>query len=636
MLQAMRDKVMGVLGWIVIGLIIITFALFGLGSYIQDKSQVFAAKVNDVEITPRELQMAYQQQRAQMEQMLGDAYDPALLNDKLLRQRALDSLIDRQLVFQASQDAGMAVSDQLLAAHIHSAPVFQEDGGFSEERYQRLLYQQGQSPASFEYDTRRGLQMEQLLNGLSRSAFVTSSEVEQAYRLQEQTRDFSYWIIAAEPFEATVEISAQQIEEYYQQHAGEFVVPERVRVAYLRLSGEALAASVEVDESELQAQYQARKDALKTQEQRRASHILIQVAADADQEALDAARSKAQELLDQIRAGADFAELAANNSDDPGSAAQGGDLGFFAKGVMAPEFEASAFALQPGEVSDLVQTQFGFHIIKLIEVRAGEVPAFEAVRDEILAELRQRGVDDLFYEHLEQLTDLTYEHPDSLDTAAEALGMEIQHSDWLTASGGEGIGAYPKLMAVVFGADVLEAGHNSEPVEVGANDVIVARVEEREAAQQLPLDKVRDQIRAALRKQLAAQQAQAKGEELLEKLAQGASAEEIEARDYLTSGQAEAVKRSASGHNAEVMGEAFKLARPQPGASVESGFALSDGGYAVVRLTGVSDGDPATLADDVRARLAGGYENMRRALTLSTLVEDLRERAEIVIPQQQE
>jgi peptidyl-prolyl cis-trans isomerase D len=636
MLQAMRDKVMGVLGWIVIGLIIITFALFGLGSYIQDKSQVFAAKVNDVEITPRELQMAYQQQRAQMEQMLGDAYDPALLNDKLLRQRALDSLIDRQLVFQASQDAGMAVSDQLLAAHIQSAPVFQEDGGFSEQRYQRLLYQQGQSPASFEYDTRRGLQMEQLLNGLSRSAFVTDSEVEQAYRLQEQTRDFSYWIIAAQPFEATVEISEQQIEEYYQQHAGEFVVPERVRVAYLRLSGEELADAVEVDESELQAQYQARKDALKTQEQRRASHILVQVAADADQEALDAARNKAQELLDQIRAGADFAELAANNSDDPGSAAQGGDLGFFAKGVMAPEFEASAFALQPGEVSDLVQTQFGFHIIKLIEVRAGEVPAFEAVRDEILAELRQRGVDDLFYENLEQLTDLSYEHPDSLDTAAEALGLEIQRSDWLTASGGEGIGVYPKLMAVVFGEDVLEAGHNSEPVEVGANDVIVARVEEREAAQQLPLDKVRDQIRAALRKQLAAQQAQVKGEELLEKLAQGASAEEIEAQDYVTSGQAEAVKRSASEHNAEVMGEAFKLARPQPGASVESGFALSDGGYAVVRLTGVSDGDPATLADDVRARLAGGYENMRRALTLSTLVEALRERAEIVIPQQQE
>ena len=636
MLQAMRDKVMGVLGWIVIGLIIITFALFGLGSYIQDKSQVFAAKVNGVEITPRELQMAYQQQRAQMEQMLGDAYDPALLNDKLLRQRALDSLIGRQLVFQASQDADMAISDQLLAAHIQSAPIFQEDGSFSEQRYQRLLYQQGQSPASFEYDTRRGLQMEQLLNGLSKSAFVTSAEVEQAYRLQEQTRDFAYWIISAQPFEATVAITEQQIDEYYQQHAEEFVVPERVRVAYLRLSGEALADAVEVKEAELQAQYQAKKDALKTQEQRRASHILIQVAQDADQEALDAARNEAQELLDQIRAGADFAELAEKHSDDTGSAPQGGDLGFFAKGVMVPEFEASAFALQPGEVSDLVQTQFGFHIIKLIEVKASEVPEFDAVRAELLTELKQRGVDDLFYEKLEQLTDLSYEHPDSLDTAADALGLEIQHSDWLSASGGTGIGEYPKLMAVVFGEDVLEAGHNSEPVEVGANDVIVARVEEREAAQQLPLDKVRDQISEALRQQLAAQQAQAKGEELLEKLAQGASAEQIEAQDYLSSGQAEAVKRSASGHNAEVMREVFKLARPQQGASVDKGFALSDGGYAVVRLTGVTDGDPARLTDDQRTQLASGYENMRRALALSTLVEDLRKRAEIVIPQEQE
>ena len=636
MLQAMRDKVMGVLGWIVIGLIIITFALFGLGSYIQDKSQVFAAKVNGVEITPRELQMAYQQQRAQMEQMLGDAYDPALLNDKLLRQRALDSLIGRQLVFQASQDADMAISDQLLAAHIQSASVFQENGSFSEQRYQRLLYQQGQSPASFEYDTRRGLQMEQLLNGLSKSAFVTSAEVEQAYRLQEQTRDFAYWIISAQPFEATVAITEQQIDEYYQQHAEEFVVPERVRVAYLRLSGEALADAVEVEEAELQAQYQAKKDALKTQEQRRASHILIQVAQDADQEALDAARNEAQELLDQIRAGADFAELAEKHSDDTGSAPQGGDLGFFAKGVMVPEFEASAFALQPGEVSDLVQTQFGFHIIKLIEVKASEVPEFDAVRAELLTELKQRGVDDLFYEKLEQLTDLSYEHPDSLDTAADALGLEIQHSDWLSASGGTGIGEYPKLMAVVFGEDVLEAGHNSEPVEVGANDVIVARVEEREAAQQLPLDKVRDQISEALRQQLAAQQAQAKGEELLEKLAQGASAEQIEAQDYLSSGQAEAVKRSASGHNAEVMREVFKLARPQQGASVDKGFALSDGGYAVVRLTGVTDGDPARLTDDERTQLASGYENMRRALALSTLVEDLRKRAEIVIPQEQE
>jgi peptidyl-prolyl cis-trans isomerase D len=640
MLQAFRDKAMGVLGWVIIGLIIITFALFGLGSYMQDKSQLFAAKVNGAEIHPRELQLAYQQQREQMQEqmqeMLGGAYDPALLDEKMIRQRALDSLVSKQLLLQASADAGMAISDQLLAARIQSLPVFQEEGEFSQERYQRLLLQQGQSPAGFEYETRRSLRMEQLLNGLSRTVFVTDAELEQAYRLQEQTRDFSYWIIAAEPFQASVEIGDAQIEEYYQQHGDEFMVPERARVAYLRLTGAELASTVEVDESELQAQYEARREALKTQEQRRASHILIEVAADADQETLASARAEAQDLLTRISEGADFAQLAEQYSDDPGSAAQGGDLGFFGKGVMASEFEASVFALQPGEVSELVQTQFGFHIIKLNEVRGGEVPALDAVREELLAELRQRGADDLFYDQLERLTDLSYENPDSLDVAAEALGLEIQTSGWLSAGGGEGIGQYPELLAQVFSEDVLEAGNNSEPVEVGGNDVIVARVEEREAAHRQPLEAVKEQIVTALRQQLAAEQARLKGAALLEQLAEGGAPEDIEEQEYLTSGKAEAVKRSASDHNAEVLREVFKLTRPKQGDSVDKGFVLSDGSYAVVHLTAVSDGDPGAMADTVREQLGAGYKDMRRGLAVATLLADLRQRADIVIPEEQE
>ncbi len=636
MLQAMRDKVMGVLGWIIIGLIIITFALFGLGSYIQDKSRVFAAKVNDVEIGQRELQIAYQQQRDQMRQMLGDAYKPALLDEKSLRQRALDGLISRQLVLQATQENGMAISDQLLAAHIQARPVFQEDGAFSEQLYQRLLYQQGQTPAGFEYDTRRRLQVEQLVNGLSQTAFVTDTELGRAYRLQEQTRDFSYWIISPQPFEATVEITDQQIEEYYQQRADEFVEPERVRLAYVRLSGERLAELVEVDESELQADYEAKKEALRTQEQRRASHILIQVAQDADEETRETARQKARDLLARIRDGADFAELARASSDDPGSASQGGDLGFFARGVMAPEFEESVFSLQPDQVSELVQTQFGFHIIKLTEMRASEVPTLDEVRDELLADRKRAGVEDLFYEQLEQLTDLSYENPDSLQEAADALGLEIQTSEWLNATGGPGIGAYPGIVAVAFSEDVLEAGNNSEPVEVGENDVIVVRVAEREAAQQLPLDAVKDQVTEALKKQTAAQQARAKGEELLDKLARGVPVDELKDEEHMSFSGAQAVKRSAAGHNPEAIREVFRLPSPEQDASVDKGFALADGGYAVVRLSKVSDGDPTAIGEDVRDQLARSYENMQRSLALSTLVEGLRERAEIVIPQEQE
>jgi len=637
MLQAIRNRAMGLLGWIVIGLIIITFALFGLGSYLQDKSQVFVAKVNEVEISPRELQLAYQQQRARMEQMLGDAYNPALIDDQMLKQTALNGLIQRQLLLQAAQKDGMLVSDQLLVAQIHAVPAFREDGSFSEEKYQRLIRQQGRLPAEFEYETRRMLQTEQLLNGLSQTAFVTPDELDQAYRLQDQRRDFSYSIISSESFKKDVEISDEQIKQYYDQHSEKFITPERVRLAYLRLSADALSENIQVDEEELVAYYEEKKESLLTQEQRRASHILIQVAAGADEETANSAKAEAEDLLKQIRNGSDFAELARQHSDDPGSAAQGGDLGFFAHGAMVPEFEKTVFSMEVGDVSEPVHTQFGFHIIKLAEVRGTEIPALDEVREELIAQMNRRGLSDLFYEQFEQLSDVSYENPDSLDAAADALGLEVQTSDWLTASGGAGIGEYPKVVAIAFSEDVLEAGNNSEPIEVGDNDAIVVRVEQRQAAQATPLDTVREQIVEELRQQLAMEQAQARGEELMQQIKQGALMEDLDEADYITSHKAEGVTRAtAAEHNPEVVRAVFKLSRPEEGASSDKAFALDNGDYAVVQLAGISDADPASMQEAARSKLERGLENMRRSVVVSTMTEDLRAGANIVIPEESE
>ena len=637
MLQAMRDRVMGVLGWIVIGLIIITFALFGLGSYLQDKSQVFVAKVNDVEISPRELQLAYQQQRARMEQMLGDAYNPALIDDQQLKQTALNGLIQRQLLLQAAQKDGMLVSDQLLAAKIHAEPAFHQDGSFSEERYQSLIRQQGRLPAEFEYQTRRMLQTEQLLSGLSQTAFVTKDEVDQAYRLQEQRRDFSYLIISSESFKANVEVNEEQTQQYYDQHSEKFITPERVRLAYLRLTGDALSENIQIDEEELLSHYEEKKESLLTQEQRQASHILIQVAAGADEETSNRAKAEAEDLLKKIRSGSDFAELARQHSGDPGSAAQGGDLGFFARGAMVPEFDKTVFSMEVGDISDPVHTQFGFHIIKLTEVRGAEIPSLDEVREDLIAELKQRGLSDLFYEQFEQLSDVSYENPDSLDDAADALGLEVQSSDWLTATGGAGIGEYPKVVALAFSEDVLESGNNSEPVEVGDNDAIVVRVEDRQAAQATPLDNVKEQIIEELRHQRAEEQAAARGEELLQQLKQGTLMEDLDDQDYITSHKAEGVTRAtAAEHNPEVVRAVFKLSRPEEGASMDKAFKLDNGDYAVVQLTGISDADPASMQEAARSQLERGLENMRRSVMVSTMTEDLRTRANIVIPEESE
>ncbi len=637
MLQAFRERVMGWLGWVIIGLVIMTFALFGLGSYLQDKSQVYAAKVNDTEISPRELQQAYQQQRARMQEMMGDAYNPALIDDALLRKQALDGLINRELLLQAARDNGLKISDALLAAQIHAIPAFQENGEFSEKRYRDLVTRRGQTVAQVEYSTRNSLLTDQLLSGLGGTVFVTAGELDRAYRLQNQKRDFEYLIVSAKPFESTVNIDDEQIQAYYDRHADDFVVPERVKLSYLRLNSDGLGETLEVNEADLEAYYEERKASLKTKEQRRASHILISVAADADEDAVAQARAEADAIRARLAAGADFAELAKESSDDPGSAKQGGDLGFFSTGDMVPEFDKTVFAMEKGDISGPIRTQFGFHIIKLTDVKGSEIPPLAEIRDDLVRDMQQDKINELFYEQVEQLTNLSYENPDSLDAAAEALGLEIQMSDWMDAKGGPGIGQYPKVVAAAFSDDVLEGGNNSEPVEIEPNDVVVVRVEERQPEHQAPLDDVRDEVIAALRQELAAEAARSRGESLMTRLKDGgATLEELNSQDYYAYRKAEAVTRATGGFNPEVMRKAFTLARPQEGKPVDYGFALSNGDFALIRLAAVTDGDPSELRAEQRTQMAGGYENMYRSLELDVLIRDLRARADIVIPQDSE
>ncbi len=631
MLQAMRDRVMGWMGWVIMGLIIMTFALFGLGSYLQDEVLNYVAKVNDVEISPAELQLAYQQQRDRMEQVLGSAFDPSVLDEKELRKSALEGVIRRQLLSQEAAKEGLTISDDLLAMNIQSVPNLQVDGKFSEDRYQQALFQRGLTPAGFEYDTRRLLQAEQLTSGLTQSAFVTAAELDRAYRLQAQKRGFAYLVVPASTFEEKIQVSDEQVKAYYDAHTDDFMVPERVRLSWVELSGADLSKTIEIGEDELLAYYEAKKDSLASKEQRKASHILIMVTPDADKDVIGEKRKLAEDLLQQIRDGADFAELAKEHSNDPGSAASGGDLGYFARGVMVPEFDEVAFSMEPGQVSDVLRTQFGFHIIRLDDVRGEKIPTLEESREQLVAELQQQSVDDLFYEQLEQLTDLAYEHPESLESIGDEMGLEISTSDWITGQGGPGIGQYSGVAAIAFSEDVLEQGNNSEPIEVEPNLAVVVRVEEREVARPSMLDEVRDRIVAIVTQQMVREQARVRGQELLKEVEQGISLEELKDDETLTFKKAEGVERGAEGYNPEVIAHIFKLPRPSGDTPVLQGVELKNGDYTVVRLTRVEDGDPASMPEEVRDQMRSGLENIRRTATLAAFVADLRERADIVI-----
>ncbi len=584
---------MGWMGWVIMGLIIVTFALFGLGSYLQDEVVNYVAKVNDVDISPPEVQLAYEQQRDRMEQMLGDSFDPSIIDEQQLRKSALDSVIRQQLLVQEAAREGLAVGDNLLAMSIQSIPALQVDGRFSEEKYQQALFQRGMTPAGFEYDTRRVLQAEQLTSGLTQSAFVTEAELDQAYRLQAQKRDFAYLLIPAAIFEVDVQIADELVTVYFDTHSDEFMIPEQVRLAWVELSGDELSKTIEVSEDDLGAYYEEKKESLASKEQRKAAHILIAVDSDAGKDVVEEKRKQADNLLQQIRDDADFAALAKEYSDDPGSASSGGDLGYFARGVMVPEFDEVAFSLNTGDVSDVVRTQFGFHIIKLDDVRGEEIPTLEESREQLVAELQRQSVDDLFYEQLDQLSDLSYENPESLEAIGDSLGLEVRISEWISEQGGPGVGEYPGVAAVAFSEDVLEQGNNSEPLEVGPLTVVVVRVEEREPAKPSALEDVSERIVVTLKKQAAQEQAQARGLELLKELEQGTSLEELKDDEALELKKAEGVERSVTGYNPELVAEIFRLVRPVDGTPIQQGVDLSNGDYAVVRSPGVSDADPA-------------------------------------------
>ncbi|HHJ14309.1 MAG TPA: hypothetical protein ENJ79_08045 [Gammaproteobacteria bacterium] len=636
MLQAFRDKVMGWLGWIIIGLIILTFALFGLGSYLQDRNRVFAAKVNDVEISPAEVEQAYRRNRARLQEMMGEAFDPNLIDEKQLRKQALDTLINRRLLLDAARENGMRISDGLLAAHIHAAEAFQEEGQFSPEKYRRRLQAFGMSVARFEQETRADLLIDQLVRGIAGTVFVTPGEIDRVWALQEQTRDFEYLLVPAKPLEAGIEPDEAAIGQYYKEHQDLFMVPERVKLAYVRLRGEDLAGQVEVDPKELQRLYEERKAASQKQEQRRASHILVAVSSDADADTQAKAKARADALRARIQNGESFEDLAREHSEDPVSAAKGGDLGFFGRGDMVPAFEQSVYGLEPGQVSEPVRTQFGYHIIKLTDTRTGTLPPLEEMRPELERELAADRINDLFYDKLEQLTDLTYEQSDSLEAAAQELGLEIQYTDWVEADEGDGIASNPKLRAAAFSEDVLEEGNNSEPVEIGHNDVVVVRIAEREPEHLAPLDQVREKVVHRLVHKLATQAAREQGKKLAARMSEVASLSELNTDEAWMYRKAEGVKRSDAGYNDKVLRRLFTLPHPADDKPVDTDFALPNGDYALARLTGVKDGDPAAMKPEQREQLRRGLENLYRSLASDTLLHDLRARADIVIPERSE
>jgi len=585
MLQNIRDNSQGWIAKTIIGIIVMLLALTGFEAIFNAASNnQNAAEVNGEEISRYDLDQAMNMQRRQLAQQLGQDFDASLLDDRLLRDSALGSLIDRMLLLQSAKNANFAFSSEALDQLILQTPEFQVDGAFSAARFDQVIQQMGYSRLQFRQLLEQEMLIGQLRAGISGTGFVTDQQVDNFARLEMQTRDFATLTLPAQ--QEAIEVGDEQIKEYYEANADRFRTPEQVIVEYVELKKESFFDQVEVSDEELQELYQ--KQIANLAEQRRAAHILIETGGELSD---DEAKVKIDEIATRVKNGDDFAAVAKEASQDRGSANEGGDLGFAGPGVYDPAFEDALYALNEGEVSAPVKSEFGWHIIKLLGVQSPEVPAFESMKPELIRELKTQQVEQRFVETSKQLEDSAFEASD-LAQPAQELGLMVQTTEAFGRDGGEGITANRQVIQAAFSDEVLVDGANSSVIELDPDTSIALRVKEHLKPAAIPLADVREDIVQQLQRSLAAEAARAKGEQLLADLRKGQQPDDAQWQAV------EAATRSQEGVAPALLQAVFRMPRPeQQDKPSYSGVALSNGDYAVVRLNGVNEPE-AALTDE--------------------------------------
>lgn len=591
MLQNIRDNSQGWIAKTIIGIIVVLMAFTGIEAIFQaTTNSQDAAKVNGEVISQSELSQAVDMQRRQLMQQLGKDFDASLLDEKMLRESALKGLIDRKLLLQGAQDSKFAFSEAALDQVILQTPEFQVDGKFNSDRFDQVIRQLGYSRMQFRQMLAQEMLIGQLRAGLAGSGFVTDAQVQAFARLEKQTRDFATLNVKADP--AAVKLTDEEVKAYYDEHAKEFMTPDQVVIDYLELKKASFFDQVTVNDEELQAAYQ--KEIANLAEQRRAAHILIEVN-DKVNEAQ--AKAKIEEVQARLAKGESFEALAKEFSQDPGSAASGGDLGYAGQGVYDPAFETALYALNKDQVSAPVRTDYGFHLIKLLGVEAPEVPSFDSLKGKLTREAKTQQVEQRFVEVTKQLEDASFEASDLAQPAAD-LKLTVHTSAPFGREGGEGVTANRAVIAAAFSPEVLDEGANSTAIELDPETVIVLRAKEHRKPEQLPLASVDAAIRGQLVKEHASAAAKTKSDELVASLRDGKTA-----LDSLSWKVTEAATRGQEGVDPAVLQALFRM--PKPAAKDKPSFSsvtLPDGSLVIVRLNGVNEAAAPTEEEKAQYR----------------------------------
>jgi peptidyl-prolyl cis-trans isomerase D len=623
MLEAIREGSKGWLAKVILAAITIPFALFGIDQYLSGAgSNVAVAEVGNASITVQEYGNALQNLRNQLQ--AEGKNDPAMLDSPVVRQAVLDRLITNRLLNVEIAEEDFRISDEQLSEYIIAMPEFQQDGKFSQALYDEILAQNRLTPSEFESSMRRELLARQAREGFIALAYVPESLAERTLAIEQQKREVSVAEIKTADFISEVKVEPAEVQAYYEKHKDKFRVPEQVKLEYVMLSANNMIPKMQVTDEEAKQFYQTNAQQFQGNEQRRASHILIGFGVSATPEEKQAARQKAEEVLAQVRKNPNnFEELAKKYSQDPGSAEKGGDLGLFGRGMMVKPFEEAVFSMKPGEISDLVESEFGFHIIKLTEI-SGASQSFASAESNIRAELMYQKALSKFSEQAESFNNIVYEQSGSLQPAAEAFGMEIQTSDWLSQKEGAEFFKNDKLINMVFSDEVLKERRNTEAVEISPNTLLAARVTDYKPAAPRTFDEVKGGIESYLKLEKASKLAIEKGESSLAQLKKG---ETVEGVDWIPPVVVD--RKNAQGLTDLAMSQAFKIDASKLPAY--AGVIAGNKGYLMIKVTDVSNG----LTEDEAARQAAESE-LRSALASAysnAYIETLKQKTDININQ---
>ena len=630
MMDKFRDIAKGPVAVVLLGLVIISFAVTGVDSYLRSNGGDYVVKVNGEKITQNDWERAFELERNR----LGEMYAKIVDSDEKVRQfrkNVLERLILERLSQQSVHDLGLRVSKQQLNEAIWAIPAFQVAGKFNANQYNEILRSNGLNSDSFQQNMREDIARRQLMRGISETAFTLPNEALQAFHLDAQTREIEYVQVPLEKFSSKVATTDDELKAYYDAHPETFREPEQVKLQYVELSSAALAGSLKPTDDELKAFYGEKSANYKVAGSRHVAHILVNVASDAKADDVKKAEAKIDAIQKRLKAGEDFAAVAKATSEDAGSAENGGDLDWIDQGVMDPAFDKAAFALQnKGDVSSVVRSTSGLHLIKLLDVKPERVLPYEQVKARVESDFRKSKQDAMasdFYAKRQILEEKSYEFSDSLDEVAKALNLEVKETGFITRGSGEGIAANPKVETAAFSQDVLQEHRNSEVVELSDQDALVLRVKEHKPEGHKSFDSVKAEVAKLVADEKAKKEIKALTDALLADVQAGKPLDEKLKSEGLEWKKA-TLQRNSFAVDAAIRDAGFRLSATGPESS--KAVELGNGDRAIVHLLSVKMGDEKQFVDPGKQQLIDGLARFYGEADFRHYLDALKSSGEVV------